>query len=256
MVSLHKIIELFKLDELFDNSLFPDSLAVAKRELLNNYLKINCFDMGDYDLIPSQKGLLEAPHNLPFNHCWFEYIGQKNGKMGFFVYQPDPTCLVDGLERKAIFSFIFNKSVNENWQYLGFRAYISHGGIQKFYPSESGIGFFYIINNFLLALSCNNVKKIENVPPEKLQKKRIKNRKIPFFSYWTLHLKLSKEEQRKIGSNGGSHASPRLHLRRGHARQYQPGLFTWVQSCVVGNKENGLIMKDYAVKQKGDCLIP
>jgi len=45
----------------------------------------------------------------------------------------------------------------------------------------------------------------------------------------------------------GTHASPALHLRRGHARQYSPGLYTWVQPCIVGNKKDGLVHKDYAV---------
>jgi hypothetical protein len=50
---------------------------------------------------------------------------------------------------------------------------------------------------------------------------------------------------------GGAHASPRLHLRRGHARQFAPGKWTWVRDCAVGNKVAGVISKDYALKRIG-----
>lgn len=46
-------------------------------------------------------------------------------------------------------------------------------------------------------------------------------------------------------SMGGTHASPRLHLRRGHARQYAEGKYCWVQPHVVGNKKLGMVHKDY-----------
>ncbi len=52
----------------------------------------------------------------------------------------------------------------------------------------------------------------------------------------------------KFVNFGGTHASPRLHLRRGHPRQYAPGKYCWVQPCVVGNKAAGMVHKDYAIK--------
>ena len=35
--------------------------------------------------------------------------------------------------------------------------------------------------------------------------------------------------------------------RRGHIRRLQDGRRIWVQSCVVGSRENGVIHKSYAV---------
>ena len=46
---------------------------------------------------------------------------------------------------------------------------------------------------------------------------------------------------------GGSHASPRWHLRRGHWRQLADGRRVFVRQCEVGDPERGGVVKDYAV---------
>ena len=102
-----------------------------------------------------------------------------------------------------------------------------------------------VVLAFLSAINCTNVRRAEHKPDAKLQKARAKRGKQPLFSYWTLELDLSRPESSE--SLGGTHASPRLHLRRGHARQYAPGKWTWVQPCAVGNKSAGMVHKDYAM---------
>jgi hypothetical protein len=99
------------------------------------------------------------------------------------------------------------------------------------------------IATFLTAMNCCNVQREEHVPEQKLQKARVKRGKAPLFSYWTLQLN-GKSERGE--DQGGTHASPRVHLRRGHPRQYTPGKWTWVQAHAVGNKSLGVVHKDYS----------
>jgi len=47
---------------------------------------------------------------------------------------------------------------------------------------------------------------------------------------------------------GGTHASPRWHLRRGHWRQLADGRRVFVRQCEVGDPTRGGIVKDYAVE--------
>lgn len=47
---------------------------------------------------------------------------------------------------------------------------------------------------------------------------------------------------------GGSHASPRWHLRRGHWRHLSNGRRIFVRQCEVGDPERGGVVKDYAVR--------
>ncbi len=96
--------------------------------------------------------------------------------------------------------------------------------------------------HYFSVLACTNVEKQENKPPKFINEKRIKKGKVPFFSYWTLHLK--QPERENIGV-GRSHASPRLHLRRGHIRRLPNGKSVWVVHCLVGNKSCGIVQKDY-----------
>lgn len=46
---------------------------------------------------------------------------------------------------------------------------------------------------------------------------------------------------------GGTHASPRLHERRGHWRRLHNGDSVWVRSCLVGDPDRGVVEHDYRV---------
>lgn len=48
---------------------------------------------------------------------------------------------------------------------------------------------------------------------------------------------------------GGTHASPRLHDRRGHWRTCKGGKKVWVKACKVGDASKGVVFKDYEVKK-------
>lgn len=101
--------------------------------------------------------------------------------------------------------------------------------------------------SFLTALNCNNVRRIEHKPKPSQQSVRRALGRQPLFSTWTLELDLSRGAQASE-ENGGTHASPRIHLRRGHARQYLPGKWCWVQPSLVGSKAMGMVHKDYMTK--------
>jgi hypothetical protein len=52
----------------------------------------------------------------------------------------------------------------------------------------------------------------------------------------------------KGGHQGGTHASPRLHDRRGHWRTMKKsGKRVWVRDCKVGDASKGVVFKDYRV---------
>jgi len=51
-----------------------------------------------------------------------------------------------------------------------------------------------------------------------------------------------------IPPQGGSHASPRWHLRRGHWRQLADGRRVFVRQCEVGDPTRGGVVKDYTVE--------
>lgn len=100
------------------------------------------------------------------------------------------------------------------------------------------------------ALTCKNVG-YENIYTEnkKLNQRRINDGKIPFYETKTLTLTtingLNVNEDNK---NLELKNSPRQHLRRGHIRHLKTGVNIWINACVVGNKNMGIIEKSYKVE--------
>lgn len=93
-------------------------------------------------------------------------------------------------------------------------------------------------------LECTNIETEAIEAPGKLNKKRIAAGKVPFFEYRVLKIRAAGQKTAETG--GGSHASPRLHYRRGHIRRLQSGKKTWVRPHMVGDAAKGHIVKDYA----------
>ncbi len=108
--------------------------------------------------------------------------------------------------------------------------------------SEAAIMF-----EMLEALSCKNVRSevIDPVKPS-VNAKRIAKGKLPLFEIREL---IITNESKGSGHEGnGTHSSPRMHLRRGHIRRLSTGNI-WVNACVVGSAEKGVISKTYRVSK-------
>jgi len=106
--------------------------------------------------------------------------------------------------------------------------------------------YCYSVFELCEALTCSNIKAEvrEKISP-KVQRKREKKGKMPLFETKILTVDMEGKMSGKGEYQGGTHASPRQHLRRGHIRRYQSGLQIWVNSCVVGSDTNGKIDKRY-----------
>ncbi|MFA5433392.1 MAG: hypothetical protein WC319_11075 [Candidatus Paceibacterota bacterium] len=195
---------------------------------------------------------------FPFKTCLFTGDHSSHTiKIAFLI------CVDPDFDTKfSIFTFYLQKDAYRHWyldhELLHCDLYNESIGIESLYPVQGysdsqyhGPGLTFIIGCLNL-LHCKNIVKKENKPPEKLNKKRIKNGKLPLFSYYTLHIKDS------INSNSknvlGDHN--RIHLCRGHFKHYTKenplfgkltGMYWW-QPHVRGQNKDGIIMKDYVVK--------
>jgi hypothetical protein len=65
------------------------------------------------------------------------------------------------------------------------------------------------------------------------------------YEWKTVILKPAKPRSESLG---GTHASPRLHERRGHLRRMRSGKEVWVKPHKVGNVKLGVIFHDYEVR--------
>lgn len=109
-------------------------------------------------------------------------------------------------------------------------------------PPEDYMGECRAVFEFLNALNCTNVS------PQSIGKTnngKHKKMTLPFDEYHLLTISGSRHQSTKY--DGGSHASPREHLRRGHVRKLHSGVNIWVNACVVNAGTKGKITKDYIV---------
>lgn len=93
---------------------------------------------------------------------------------------------------------------------------------------------------FVTHSNLNVYRGIDNKPF--INRKRRAKDKPPVYDWITVELAPSaprKEHQ------GGTHASPARHERRGHFRKYPSGKIAWVKPTWVGSLERGLIVHDY-----------
>jgi hypothetical protein len=83
--------------------------------------------------------------------------------------------------------------------------------------------------------------------PREIQvnQKKIRKGKTPLVEFKLISVLGKKRELPSVPH--GSHASPRQHWRRGHWRSYRSGKRSWVAPMLVGDEENGKVVKDYAI---------
>jgi hypothetical protein len=95
-------------------------------------------------------------------------------------------------------------------------------------------------------INCANVGTATVEPAVASNKKRLASGKQPFFTYKVLQL-TGEGKAGAASAAGGTHSSPRMHLRRGHLRRLQSKVI-WVRPTMVGaSAEAGFVVKDYAV---------
>ena len=79
--------------------------------------------------------------------------------------------------------------------------------------------------------------------------KKIRQGKPPSYDWTTVTIQPSKP---RSDPQGGSHASPRWHERRGHWRIIKKtGKKVWVKNCEVGDKTKGAVFHDYRITNHG-----
>jgi hypothetical protein len=98
-------------------------------------------------------------------------------------------------------------------------------------------------------LAADNAVVIEDVPAKPfVNKLRAKKGKPPLFEHKIVTIDLNRVAVSHAEPQGGTHASPRFHHRRGHVRHLQDGRMTFVRPCTVGGFEQGMVTHDYRVK--------
>lgn len=101
--------------------------------------------------------------------------------------------------------------------------------------------------DLLNALSCRNVHLEKSPAKANKQGKKVKTA-LPFDDYHFLTVDVPGKAGVRGEGLGGSHRSPREHLRRGHIRRLDSGPI-WVNACVVNAGIGSKVGKSYLVRK-------
>lgn len=277
----HKIIEEFE-------TRFSANDHIAKK-LINDLKISHCFNMGEYTNLKSmfQKIVIDESPNmflrgvtlnkLPYNNTVFEHTVQ-GVKFSLLSEQQDNIikirriiCTKDGwtffdsiLYIKLGDSFTdleISEIKNTTVVKVRHNAVIAFDTLLEEEVNEDVVNDVLtsslLICMFLMALNCKNVSTKEILPIEKVNKKRIRNGKVPQLSYHILQVKgFNIVRVHGVRTLRTSEYENRLHFCRGHLKVYTKekplmGKFTglyWWQSQIRGRNKDGFVDKDYEVK--------
>lgn len=112
--------------------------------------------------------------------------------------------------------------------------------------TEAARGVLAAIGRWLVSLTPQTQAYRATARPSFINSKRKAKGKPPALFDWRTVVITPPTEPGP--PKGGTHASPRLHDRRGHWRNHPSGKQVWVKACKVGDAAKGVIFKDYEVK--------
>jgi hypothetical protein len=236
----------------------PSGFAVDIRRCLREGVKILLPPSGIVFDDPAMRGISGSEFKLPHPVCVFEFAHAvrdskwiviakqfQDGSVGCVAVvgsNDGSQWLVDGA--RVPFTLVPEGDVAEKIRII-YRN-------RESFPSDRDHESHKMIVSFALwavvdavnALACRNVQ----LSPSRFNRPKNATPKgaIPFDDYHVLTI----DAPGKPGvsqAHGGTHRSPREHLRRGHIRRIASGA-VWVNACVVSAGNGGKLFKDYAVR--------
>lgn len=115
-------------------------------------------------------------------------------------------------------------------------------------PRSHSMPVMAIVSTFLSGLRVPTTAHVPTARKSLINSKRAAKGKGPVLFDWRT-VEIGPVTQ-KMPHQGGTHASPRLHDRRGHWRTYKAsGKRVWVRDCKVGDASKGVVFKDYRIAE-------
>ena len=194
------------------------------------------FDIGQVNKANAYQVPIDFVFNLPYPRTCMVGLDQEGKKFSLWLMQGDDNLTIAGC------------FIDDGINYMTpFAVFKTDEGI-KYYTKGKQIGDEHVKLAMRFAVCGLSVIERTGYRPvaqkNLVNAKRIRKGKKPIFDWHTVVIEAP---ALKNEHKGGTHASPRLHDRRGHWRNCKSGKRTWVNSCKVGDASKGVIFKDYKV---------
>lgn len=199
----------------------------------------NLFGTSDAGLIlPHDRMLIEC--ELPPQRAWSHYVTfVMQDDVGFLAY-PFLRRRVDGRWTSAEIEASYDRA-------SGFCSWAPNPRTPREHPELRDILYSVIAVVFALGDALKHGDGSERTASVNI----VQRRKFagPGVTGWIYRMiDIGPALQRQRSKQGGTHASPRWHIRRGHWRTLSGGRRTFVRECEVGDPAQGGVVKDYRVQ--------
>ena len=180
---------------------------------------------------------LSAP--LPFEKI--AIVSGRQSKLKLLLLVEEVGRVEDVENVRSVLGVVIQKGVTK---YREPFTYAVQGSEVKISDEDSGSrNMLYLVNELLASLSQGKVRT--HTVKRRLVTKGKGTRPVPMYDWTTIEIEPPKP---KSEPQGGTHASPRQHDRRGHFRTLKSGKKVWVRQTVVGDPTKGRRFADYVVK--------
>lgn len=199
------------------------------------------FDIGQMQPWPGGRVLVDTVMNLPFPRIGFVGLDQTGKDFALWLGK--------GEESQMVFvaaASMWHGTYMDPFAYMateeGIQYYRGNGKITQ----EEVRPVFRMVCAVLLKIAEQSTVAYKPVAQNTYinRKRQAKGKPCVIFDWHTVEVG---PKAIKAEPQGGTHASPRLHDRRGHYRVCKSGKKVWVKSCKVGDASKGVVFKDYIV---------
>ena len=188
-----------------------------------------------------------ATHRPPFEKSLVVYGGSSKNHPYYEVMM-----LVAGTDPEEGIVVDISKGTPGNFNTFPPLVYAVDDGQVRYGPADENHEVPHDVAKLMLSLvamwfasmdtGCDSYKP--EVAPTFTNRRKIAQGKMPTYDWRTVFVKTAAERSEH---KGGTHASPRLHDRRGHLRRLRSGKNVWVKPHKVGDAKLGTIFHDYQI---------
>jgi len=191
--------------------------------------------------------ITDGPLRLPHPNVLFEVRDRDPQRAALLVHARQFGDRVEA-------GFVFKDKRLRKWTDCLIHAVFAEPGLAEGFPnpklSETQINIYGEVATGIVWRALSILSQAAEVRPRTINPAQRRKYAKAGVRGWTWHqITIDPERVRAVSASpGGTHASPRWHLRRGHWRQLADGRRVFVRQCQVGDPARGGVIKDYSVK--------
>lgn len=207
------------------------------------------FDSDDVAALRAR--IINGPLRLPHPSVVIEVKDRDPQRSSLLVY-------VRQVEDRVEAAFVFKDRQRRRWTDCLFHAVFTDPGVAEGFPhpglNENEVRIYGEVTTGIVWRALAILSQVGEITPRSVSPALRSKYARAGVRGWTWHQITIDPERLRVkstpqdGTPGGTQASPRWHIRRGHWRQLAENRRVFVRQCQVGDPARGGVIKDYLVK--------